>query len=147
MDIQQGTQFARHMILEWGMSDRLGFVHYSGTDSHDVLIPEREYSDETARIIDEEVKRIIDEAFTKSKGIVDKNWNKITAVAEALLKYETLQGEEVHRLVRGETLDKPTVAELLEREAANSSKPKTKAKAASDKPGEEPTGDVMPSPA
>ena len=54
MDIQQATQFARHMILEWGMSERLGFVHYSGTDNRETFIPEREYSEETARIIDEE---------------------------------------------------------------------------------------------
>ncbi|MCZ6852082.1 MAG: ATP-dependent zinc metalloprotease FtsH [Planctomycetota bacterium] len=149
MDIEQATQFARHMILQWGMSDRLGFVHYAGTDGREVLIPERDYSDETARIIDEEVKRLIDEAYADAEHIIEANWDQATAIAEALLKYETLQGEEVMRLVRGDRLDKPTVAELLEKEAAQTATPPAHdAKPASDEPsGEEPTGDVMPSPA
>ena len=147
MDIQQATQFARHMILEWGMSDRLGFVHYAGTDARDAFIPDRDYSDVTARIIDEEVKRIIDEAFSGAERIVDEYWDKIVAVADALLKYETLQGDEVRRLVAGERLDKPTVAELLEQEAAKSGTPKPKTTSKSDE-GEAPAGgDVVPSPA
>ena len=147
MDIQQATQFARHMILEWGMSDRLGFVHYAGTDARDAYIPDRDYSDVTARIIDEEVKRIIDEAFSGAERIVDEYWDKIVAVADALLKYETLQGDEVRRLVAGERLDKPTVAELLEQEAAKSGTPEPRTTPKSDE-GEAPAGgDVVPSPA
>ena len=148
MDIQQVTQFARHMILEWGMSERLGFVYYGGSESRDVFIAEREYSDETARIIDEEIKRLIDDAYADAERLLGKEWDKVAAVAEALLKYETLQGEEVQRLIRGERLDKPTVAELLEAEAAKPVETKTPAKVAKDdEPGQEPTGDVMPSPA
>ncbi len=148
MDIQQATQFARHMILEWGMSERLGFVYYGGSESRDVFIAEREYSDDTARIIDEEIKRLIDEAYADAERLLGKEWKNVAAVAEALLKYETLQGEEVQRLIRGERLDKPTVAELLEAEAAKPVETKTPAKVAKDdEPGQEPTGDVMPSPA
>ena len=148
MDIQQATQFARHMILEWGMSERLGFVYYGGSESRDVFIAEREYSDGTARIIDEEIKRLIDEAYADAERLLGKEWKNVAAVAEALLKYETLQGEEVQRLIRGERLDKPTVAELLEAEAAKPVEAKTPAKVAKDdEPGQEPTGDVMPSPA
>ena len=146
MDIQQATQFARHMILEWGMSERLGFVHYSGTDTRDVFIPEREYSDQTARIIDEEVKRIIDEAYAGAEKLITKHWSEVTAVAEALLKYETLQGEEVKRLLRGEALEKPTVAELLEQEAAKTV-PEPPAKKRADQSKPEAGGDVLPSPA
>ena len=148
MDIQQATQFARHMILEWGMSERLGFVYYGGSESRDVFIAEREYSEDTARIIDEEIKRLIDEAYADAERLLGKEWDNVAAVAEALLKYETLQGEEVQRLIRGERLDKPTVAELLEAEAAKPVETKTPAKVAKDdEPGQEPTGDVMPSPA
>jgi cell division protease FtsH len=148
MDIHQATQFARHMILEWGMSKRLGFVGYSGIDTRDTFIPEREYSDETARIIDEEVKRIIDEAYAGAEKLIDDHWERVEAIAEALLKYETLQGEEVERLVRGERLEKPTVAELLEKEAAKSARP-AEVKPAPDEGGQEPAtgGDVLPSPA
>ncbi len=143
MDIQQATQFARHMVLEWGMSERLGFVHYSGTDTREVFLPEREYSEDTARIIDEEVKRFIDDAFARAQRLVDDNWTRIVAVAEALLKYETLQGEEVQKLIRGERLEKPTVAELLEKEAVKGAPAKPKRAP----PGQAPAGDVMPSPA
>lgn len=148
MDIQQATQFARHMILEWGMSERLGFVRYGGAEKSEMFIAEREYSDETARIIDEEIKRLIDEAYSDAQRLLEEKWEAVVAVAEALLKYETLQGEEVHRLLRGERLDKPTVAELLEAEASKPAVTKPPAQAAKDdQPGEEPTGDVMPSPA
>jgi cell division protease FtsH len=147
MDIQQATQFARHMILEWGMSERLGFVGYGGADTREMYIPERDYSDETARIVDEEVKGIIDEAYAKAQKLIDEHWTHVQAIAEALLKYETLQGDEVERLVRGERLDKPTVAELLEQEAAKAP-PAAKAQPAPDEGSdEEPGADVLPSPA
>jgi cell division protease FtsH len=147
MDIQQATQFARHMILEWGMSERLGFVGYGGADTRDVFIPERDYSDETARIVDEEVKALIDRAYGAARKIIDEHWEHVVAIAEALLKYETLQGDEVERLVRGERLDKPTVAELLEQEAAKSSPPSKSRPAAKGGSGQEPGADALPSPA
>jgi len=148
LDIQQATQFSRHMILEWGMSERLGFVHYSGTDTREAYIPEREYSDETARIIDEEIKRFIDEAYADAKRVLDERWEAVSAIAVALLKYETLQSDEVEKLLRGEPLNKPTVAELLELEAAKTAPPPPQAKPAADK-GEKPAtgGDALPSPA
>ncbi len=148
MDIQQATQFARHMILQWGMSERLGFVHYGTADSRDALIPEREYSDETARIIDEEVKSLTDRAYSRAEQIINENWQQAAAIAEALLRYETLQGDEVQRLVRGERLEKPTVAELLEKEAGKSTKAPSETRPASEEEsGDAPAGDVMPSPA
>ena len=148
MDIKQATQFARHMILEWGMSDRLGFVNYAGADQRDVFIPEKDYSDETARIIDEETKRLIDEAYADAERVIDEHWSKVTAIADALLKFETLVAEDVDRIMRGERLDKPTVADLLQSEASKTAAPPVASKPASDdRTGEEPTGDVMPSPA
>ena len=117
MDIQMATNYARHMVLEWGMSDRLGFVRYSGQDSQEVYVPEKDYSPETARIIDEEVKRLIDEAYEATRILIDEHWPKVEAIAEALLKYETLQSDEVQTLVEGRTLDRPTVAALLDAES------------------------------
>ncbi len=118
MDIQMATQYARHMILEWGMSERLGFVNYAGVDTRESFIPEKEYSDETARIIDEETKRLIDEAYADAQSMIEEKWDKLAAVAEALLKYETLTGEDIDRIMKGDHIDKPTVAELLMKEAA-----------------------------
>jgi cell division protease FtsH len=150
-DIEMATRYARHMILEWGMSDRLGFVLYSGSDTRESFMPEKDYSETTARIIDEEVKTLIDAAYADAERLINQNWDKVIAIAEALLKYETLQGEEVKRLMRGERLGKPTVSELLQ-QATESAKGKTLAPdsnrpAPIPRPEEPDTGGMMPSPA
>ncbi|NNF42449.1 MAG: ATP-dependent zinc metalloprotease FtsH [Phycisphaerales bacterium] len=147
MDIQMVTQYARHMLLEWGMSDRLGFVNYAGTDTRETYIPEKEYSDETARIIDEETRRLIDEAYDEATALLDANWDEVVAVAEGLLKYETLTGGDIERIMGGEKLDKPTVAELLQKEAAKPTPTRAPGDAKADDLGDEPAGGMMPSPA
>jgi cell division protease FtsH len=116
-DIAQVTRMARTMIEEWGMSDRLGFIRYAGEDTRESFLPEKSYSDATARLIDEEVRRLVDEAFKDAEKLLIENWEKVEAVAQALLRYETLSADEVHKLMRGERLDKPTVGELLAAEA------------------------------
>jgi cell division protease FtsH len=146
MDIQMATEYARHMILEWGMSDRLGFVNYAGMDQRESFIAEKEYSEQTARVIDEEIKRLIDDAYREAKQLIEEHWDKVTSVAEALLKYETLQGEDIRRIMRGERLDKPTVAELLEQEAAQAAKARPQSKP-DETVGDEPAGGMLPSPA
>ncbi|MEM7628957.1 MAG: ATP-dependent zinc metalloprotease FtsH [Planctomycetota bacterium] len=128
MDIMQITQLARTMITEWGMSERLGFVRYAGADTKEMFISDREFSNETARLIDEEVRRITDEAYADAERMLSDHWTQVVSVAEALLKHETLTAEEVHLLMRGEELDKPTVADLLR---ADRSAAKAKAKEAS----------------
>jgi len=112
-DITQLTAMARAMVLEWGMSDKLGFVRYTGVDTREMLMQDRDYSEDTARLIDEEIRRFASEAFEDARRILDENWEKVVAVAEALLKYEVLSADEVHRLMRGETLGKPTVSEMI----------------------------------
>lgn len=120
-DIASVTGMARVMIEQWGMSPRLGFVRYAGEDTRQSFIPEKAYSDQTAKIIDEEVKRIVDEAYADAQRILDENWEKVVAVAEALIKYETLDAADVHKLMRGETLGKPTIRDLLAQEARKAS--------------------------
>jgi cell division protease FtsH len=117
-DISQVTSIARAMVLEWGMSPKLGFVRYTGMDTREMFLPEKEYSDETARDIDEEIRRIVDEAYAQATRMLEANWDKVIAVAEALLKHETLSADEVFRLMRGESLNKSSVSELLRAEAA-----------------------------
>jgi len=145
MDIRMATQYARAMVLEWGMSPRLGFVSYGGHDSREMFVAERDYSPETARMIDEEVRRMIDDAYADAERVLEAHWSKVTAVAEALLKYETLQREEVEKLLRGEVLDKPTVAEMMAAAPA-ATKPPPKAAPPRD-PGPDELGGMMPSPA
>lgn len=115
-DIMQATSLARAMINEWGMSPRLGFVRYAPVDTKDAYLRERDFSEETARLIDEEIRRMVDEAYADAKRLLDENWDKTVAVAEALLRYETLTAEDVDRLMRGETLTKPTVSDQIRAE-------------------------------
>ena len=118
-DIRQATNIARRMVTEWGMNERLGFVFY-GEDDHRMmeLGGNKDYSPETARIIDEEVKKLIDGLFEETRQLLEANRDKIDAMAKALLKYETLDHQDIDRIMRGDTLNKPTVGELLEKEQA-----------------------------
>ncbi len=123
MDIEQVTRLGRAMVLEWGMSDRLGFVKYTPLDPNELMLADKPYSDETAGIIDQEVKALADEAYADARKMLDENWDKVDAVAQALLKHETLDADEVSRLCRGETLDKPSLSGLLADEAGPPSPP------------------------
>jgi cell division protease FtsH len=145
MDIKMVTAYARAMVLEWGMSERLGFVNYSGQDSREMFIPERDYSPETARIIDEEIRRLADEAYADAVQMVSANWEKVEAIAEALLRHETLQRDEVEKLMRGERLEKSTVAEILQKELPKA--PPAAPSAGASGSGGEDLGGLVPRPA
>jgi cell division protease FtsH len=145
MDIKMATQYARAMVLEWGMSDRVGFVNYAGDENREMLLGDKEYSEDTARVIDEEVRKIVDAAYDDATRIIEKHWDQVIAVAEALLKYETLSCAEVDRLMKGERLDKPTVAELLSAEAAKNEPKASPSESADD--ADEDLGGMVPSPA
>ena len=145
MDIRMVTRIARAMVLEWGMSERLGFVSYKGEDSREAFMPEKDYSPETARLIDEEIRHLADGAYADTGRLVDQHWEKIAAVAEALLKYETLSRDDVERIMRGEPPAKPTVADLL---GAEMSKPAAKPAAHAARPADDgPAAGAIPSPA
>jgi len=118
-DIRQATGIARKMITEWGMNDRLGFVYYGEDDSKNHMIDiggTREYSEKTQQAIDEEVKKLIDGLFEETRQLVEANKDRVDAIAKALLKYETLDSNEIDRIMRGESLTRPTVMDLLEKE-------------------------------
>jgi cell division protease FtsH len=106
------------MVKEYGMNEALGFVYYGESDGMDgaEMFGRREYSEKTAESIDAEIKSLIDALFARTYKMMVENREKIVAVAEALLRYETLTGDEVHALMRGETLDKPTISDLLDKE-------------------------------
>jgi len=116
-DIQQATEIARKMILTWGMSDEVGLVSYGGNSQYkDPFFGvefEKEYSEKTAEAIDKEVKRLTDEAYGKTRELIEANKDRLEAIADALLKYETLDAEDVKLILDGGILDKPTVSELL----------------------------------
>ena len=131
-DIQQATNIAKQMILTWGMSNELGLISY-GPDFtvKDLVYPipgEKEYSDKTAEAIDSEVKKITDDAYKQAKELIETNKEKLEQIAKALLKYETLDAEDVKLILEGGQLDKPTVADLLAAEQAKSEQPKPEQK-------------------
>jgi cell division protease FtsH len=119
-DIRQATGIARKMIRDWGMSDRLGFVYYGEDDMNPNKMggfgSDREYSEETAKAIDEEVKKMIDNLYDETRKILEANRERLDALAKNLLRYETLDTNDVDRIMRGDNLTKPTVGELLEKE-------------------------------
>jgi cell division protease FtsH len=119
-DIRQATGLARRMVREWGMNDRVGFVYYGEDDSRPNFMggfgEGKEYSEETAKAIDEEVKKLIDSLYEETRRIIEANRERVDALAKALIKYETLDTSEVDRIMRGEPLNKPSVADLLEKE-------------------------------
>lgn len=112
-DIRQATSLARHMVCEWGMSDQLGMVEYGEGDSPVFLARDmaksRNYSEETARIIDSEIKRFIDEAYTTAERILNEGRDKVELIAKALLEYETLDASHLRDLIEfGEMKDPPS---------------------------------------
>ncbi len=126
-DIQQATKIARQMILTWGMSELLGLISYgpdAGLGDMIYFMPgEKEYSERTAEAIDSEVKKIAEEAYKKAKTLIEANKDKLERVAKALLKYETLDADDVNLILEGGELDKPTVSDLLAAEQAKSEQP------------------------
>lgn len=120
-DIEQATNIAKQMVSTWGMSDVLGLVSYSMEsplmESYG-LPAEKEYSDKTAREIDQEIKALTGEAYKKARILLEEKRDNLHDVAQALLKYETLDANEVMTIIKGEQLDKPTVGDLLAAEQA-----------------------------
>jgi cell division protease FtsH len=104
-DLQNASEIARKMICEWGMSDSLGAVTLErDTDGIFLgkrLAKEREYSEETARLVDVEIKKFVEKAHNTAKNIIKKNKTKLDKIANALLEKEVLTGEEVEEIVYG----------------------------------------------
>ncbi len=107
-DIRMATDMARRMVTEWGMSDKLGFLAYSA-DEQEVFLgrsvsQQKNMADATASIIDSEVRRIVDEAYDAATKILKKHNVELERLAQGLLEYETLDGEEIKIIVEGGTL-------------------------------------------
>jgi cell division protease FtsH len=113
-DIQQATSVAHSMICQWGMSDKMGMVQY-GHDSDHVymgrdMVQRQDYSEFTAQEIDTEVKRIINEAYQRAKNLIETHRDKLEIIANALLEFETLDGEQVKQIVATGTFTPPPPA-------------------------------------
>ena len=103
-DLVRGTEISRRMVREWGMSDRIGPMAWGSQGAvflGEDLVHTRDNSDETARVIDEEVERILRGEEARTRELLTKYRAGLDAVAQALLQHETLDGLEVERLVDG----------------------------------------------
>ncbi|MBA3340836.1 MAG: ATP-dependent metallopeptidase FtsH/Yme1/Tma family protein [Gemmatimonadaceae bacterium] len=107
-DIQQATGLARRYVSQWGLSDAIGPILVGDNEQELFLGRElqtrREVSERTAQLVDSEVSRIIKEAYNRAKDTLTEHMDLLHRVAEALLDRETLTGDEVRQLARGETL-------------------------------------------
>ncbi len=111
-DIHQATAMARRMVTEWGMSDKLGPLRYSENEEEIFLghsvTQRKNVSDATAKIIDDEIRRIVNEGEARAREILTKNIDKLHLVAKALLEYETLSGDEIRSVINGEEIVRPS---------------------------------------
>jgi cell division protease FtsH len=128
-DIQYATQLARDMVTRWGMSDALGPLQYAEPEEEVFLgysvNRTRHMSNETAQQIDKEIRRIVEEGYDRAKHVLDVHRDELEKLAQALLEYETLSGDEIKKVIAGEAIDRggskgPTIP------AAGSSIPKAK---------------------
>ena len=113
-DIMRATDIARDMVTKYGFSDRLGPVNYSAEEEVFIgrdFTSHKNYSDQIASEIDQEIKSIIEEAFTTAQELLEEHLDKLHVVAKALLEIETLDGEQFEALFTG----KMTVEELVEK--------------------------------
>ena len=107
-DIQQATEMARAMVMEYGMSEKLGWLRYRDNQEEVFLghsvARSQSVSEETARLIDAEVRRLIEEAEATARKVLTEHLDELHRLAGALLEYETLTGEEAKRAIRGEDI-------------------------------------------
>jgi cell division protease FtsH len=103
-DLEKATDMARKMVCEWGMSDRMGPLTFGKAEEHIFLGREvarpKDFSEETAVLIDSEIKRIVVECATRARHMIESNLEKLHALARALLERESLNGEEIARILR-----------------------------------------------
>ncbi len=112
-DIQSATSMARRAVTLAGLSKKVGMVAVSETEvPWGQVRPLENVSDKTAELVDAEVRRMIDEAYTDSKKIITKNKARVKAIADALIQYETLDKDEIEALAKGKTIKRKEVKPL-----------------------------------
>ena len=126
-DIQMATNLARSMVTEWGMSDALGPVLYA-ENSGEVFLGKsvtqnQNMSEETARLVDAEIKRLVTEGYEGARKLLKEKEKEWTMLAEALIEYETLTGDEIKQVIAGEKIDKSAECPVEEGKRTQSSIP------------------------
>jgi cell division protease FtsH len=109
-DLSQATKMARRMVTEWGMSDELGPLTYA-EDEQEIFLGRsvtqtKHVSDETARKIDSEIRRIIEDSYSLAKKLLTEHRDQLNLIANGLLEYETLSGDDIATLMRGDEIQR-----------------------------------------
>ncbi|MGF1484682.1 MAG: ATP-dependent zinc metalloprotease FtsH [Opitutales bacterium] len=114
-DIKRATDIARHMVCDWGMSD-LGPVALGENQDHIFLGKEitrnQNYSEATARLIDEQIQTLINEQYTRAESMIKEHSEALEAIAQALLEHETIEGKHVHEILEHGKIISPVVSNL-----------------------------------
>ena len=109
-DIERATELARKMVCEWGMSEKMGPLTYGSKEEMVFLgkdfSNQKNFSDQTAKLIDQEVKALVMGGYHKAREIIENNRDKLESLALALLDQETLNAEEIHEKITGKPLKK-----------------------------------------
>ena len=110
-DIERATSIARNMVTKWGLTEKLGPLTYS-EDEDEVFLgrsitQHKHVSDDTARLIDIEVREIIDAAHAKAKSLLESHSDELYMMADALMKYETVDGSQIDQIMEGHEPDPP----------------------------------------
>ncbi len=110
-DIERVTEIARNMVTRWGLSDKLGPMTFSDDDGEVFLgrsvTQHKTVSDETAHVIDEEVRKIVDSNYARAKAILEDNQDKLHAMADALVEFETLDSDQIDDIMNGKAPREP----------------------------------------
>jgi cell division protease FtsH len=104
-DIERVTEIARNMVTKWGLSERMGPLAY-GADDDEVFLGKsvtqhKHISDETAHAIDEEIRSIVEECYRRAKKVLEDNRDKLHLMADALMKYETIDRKQIDEVMAG----------------------------------------------
>ncbi|MEE2980506.1 MAG: ATP-dependent zinc metalloprotease FtsH [Pseudomonadota bacterium] len=141
-DIQMATQLARSMVTQYGMSDRLGPLTYAENEQEVFLghsvTQTKHVSEATSEMIDSEVRLIVDTCYDRARAILEDNIDGLHTLAKALIEYETLTGEEIVALLKGEEIVRPDMEEPPEDSGKRSSVPSSG--------GKGPAGNLEPEP-
>ncbi|MEX2352757.1 MAG: ATP-dependent zinc metalloprotease FtsH [Gammaproteobacteria bacterium] len=151
-DIQRATSIARSMVTKWGLSERLGPLTYDDEDGEVFLghsvTKHKEISDETAQLIDSEIRDVIDRTYKRAEDILKTNLDKLHMMAEALIKYETLDTHQIDDIMEGKSPRPPSGWDDDDKSASGTigKKPRRKTGKSADSSGSETNQDSEDSP-
>ncbi|MHA1541081.1 MAG: ATP-dependent zinc metalloprotease FtsH [Alphaproteobacteria bacterium] len=115
-DIRMATNLARHSVTEWGLSEKLGPIAYEEAElGYGETRNRTNLSDETAREVDNEIRKMVEAGYKKAKEIISKNKKEVELIANALLEHETITGDDVKKLLEGKKINRKSKSEIVKK--------------------------------